>query len=186
MIYLKLFYEFFITGLLTFGGGLASIPFLQQMSGKTGWFTIEELMNIIAVSEATPGPVSVNMATYAGYITAGIPGGIIATIGMITPCAIIAMIVARLLSRFRDNEIVNSAFYGLRPASLGLIAAAGVAVLRLSMMNIGLWQETGAIYDLLNFKALALAAVLFVLAHNIKLHPIVFLAASAVVGILIF
>ena len=186
MIFLELFYEFFITGLFIFGGGLAAIPFLQQMAERTGWFTIQQLMDMIAVSEATPGPISVNMATYAGYTTAGVLGGIVATIGLIAPSVIITTIVARLLAKFKESELVNSAFYGLRPASLGLISAAGLIVLRLSLLNNELWEQTGVFMDLLDVKSLVLAAVLFILIFKLKkAHPIIFLAGSAVVGIII-
>jgi chromate transporter len=187
MILLHLFYEFFITGLFMFGGGLASIPFLEQMSIRTGWFTIEQLMDMLAISESTPGPISVNVATYAGYMTAGVPGGIIATLGLIAPSVIVASIAARLLDRFKGNPLVDSAFYGLRPASMGLIAAACLTVFRLSLLNIALWEQTGSILDLFDIKAVALAGVLLVLILIIKkAHPIIFLAGSAVVGILIF
>jgi len=185
MIFLHLFFEFFITGLFMFGGGLAAIPFLQQMAERTGWFTIEQLMDMIAISESTPGPVSVNMATYAGYMVAGVPGGIIATLGLLAPSMILASIAARLLARFRGNPLVESAFYGLRPASLALIAAAGLAVLRLSMLNTALWRETGLFLDLFDIRTVLLAALLLFLTNKFQSHPIVFLASSAVVGILV-
>jgi len=185
MILLRLFYEFFITGLFMFGGGLAAIPFLQQISEKTGWFTISQLMDMIAVSEATPGPIGVNMATYAGYMTAGVPGGIIATLGLIAPSIIVTLIVVRLLTRFKESSLVKSAFYGLRPASLGLIAAAGLTVLRLSLLRTELWEQTGTLTDLFDIRAIALAAVLFFLINRFKAHPVIFLAGSAIVGIFV-
>jgi chromate transporter len=124
------------------------------------------------------------MATYAGFMAAGAPGGIVATLGLLAPSMIIGIIVAKLLSRFRDSALVESAFYGLRPASLGLIAAAGLTVLRLSLLNTGLWEQTGIFLDLFDFKAVALAAILFILIKIFKTHPIFFLAGSAVVGII--
>jgi len=185
MIYLQLFYEFFITGLFIFGGGLAAIPFLQQMGESTGWFTSFELMDMIAVSEATPGPIGVNMATYVGYITAGIPGGIIATLGLVTPSIIIALIIAKLLVRFRENTYVKSAMYGLRPASLGLIAAAGITVFFLVIFGYEPRNMLDAYFLFVDYKALALAAVLFVATYYIKAHPVIFLAVSAFVGIFV-
>ena len=152
MLYLQLFWEFFKTGLFAIGGGMATIPFLYDMSDKTGWFTHSDLSNMIAVGESTPGPIGVNMATYVGYITGmneyGVPGAIlgavVATVGLISPSLIIILIIAYLLKNFRDNRLVNSAVYGLRPASTGLIAAAGMSVIfsnlfgiELSLMNIG-------------------------------------------------
>ncbi|MCF0121418.1 MAG: chromate transporter, partial [Oscillospiraceae bacterium] len=106
MIYLRLFYEFFKTGLLAFGGGMATVPFLFNMSDKTGWFSYGQLADMIAVSESTPGPIGVNMATYVGFTTGGLLGAVIATIGLITPEIIVILIIARIILKFRDNEYV--------------------------------------------------------------------------------
>ena len=187
MIYLELFYEFFITGLLIFGGGLAAIPFLQQMGENTGWFTTIELMDMIAIAEATPGPIGINMATYAGYATAGIPGGIIASVALLIPSVTIALIIARLLVRFRENKLVGYALYGLRPASLGLISAAGITVFSLVIFGEELRNMITLEAVFLDYRALILAGVLFI-ATNLykKAHPILCLAVSAVIGIFIF
>jgi len=186
IVYLQLFYEFFITGLFMFGGGLAAIPFLQQMGEKTGWFTTIELMDMIAVSEATPGPIGVNMATYAGFTVAGIPGGIIATVGLITPSIIITLIIARLLVRFKESTLVESALYGLRPASLGLISAAGITVFCLVIFGIELRNMSLSDLLLLDARALIFAAVLIIVTNKFKAHPIFYLAASAIIGIFLF
>ena len=184
MIFFQLFYEFFITGLFSFGGGLATIPFLQQMSERTAWFTLQELMDMVAVAEATPGPIGVNMATYAGFTTAGILGGVIAVLGILIPSVFLATVAVRILSKFKGNSIVESAFYGLRPASLGLIAFAGLSVLKLSLLN-GEFPGMGDIsLDLFNINALVLAGILFLLTNKFKAHPIIFLAASAVAGVI--
>ena len=186
MIYLQLFYEFFKVGLFSIGGGLATLPFLYDMSEKTGWFTQAQLADMIAVSESTPGAIGINMATYVGYVTTGILGGVIATIGLVAPSIIVILIIAKFLNSFGENRIVKSAFYGLRPTSVALIAASGISV----MMNVFLvpaFKETHLFSDLLDWKAVALAAVLVVLTRFVKqtkkLHPIVFIGASAVVGI---
>ena len=193
MIYLQLFWEFFKTGLFAVGGGMATIPFLYDLSDKTGWFTHTDLANMIAVGESTPGPIGVNMATYVGFVTgmqdAGIPtailGAVTATMGLITPCVIIILIVAAILKSFRNNKFVNSAFYGLRPASTGLIAAAGISVIMSTMVVIGgVTEHTFS----LNWKGLILATILWVLTNVVKKtkkwHPIVFIGISALVGIL--
>ena len=182
MILLRLFYEFFRTGLFLFGGGLAAIPFLQEISYRTGWFTMEQLMDMIAVSEAAPGPIGINMATYVGYTVAGIPGGVVASLGLIAPSLFIVTVVARVLDKFRDSSLVNSALYGLRPASLGLVAAAGITVLRLSLLPAG---PLGDAFLNVNLWGILLAAVMFVLINRVKAHPIVFLAGSAGVGVLL-
>ncbi len=199
MIYLRLFYEFFKTGLFAVGGGMATIPFLYNMADATGWFTRMDVDNMIAVGESTPGPIGVNMATYVGYLTGmsegGLPfallGAVVATLGLITPSIIIILIIASFLKSFRNNRYVESAFYGLRPASTGLIAAAGLSV---AMANL-FYMESAAISKwsdifnpaLVNWKAWALAAVLWVLTNKVKqtkkLHPIMFILAAAVVGV---
>ena len=199
MLYLRLFWEFFKTGLFAVGGGMATIPFLYNMADATGWFTRMDVDNMIAVGESTPGPIGVNMATYVGYLTGmsegGLPfallGAVVATLGLITPSIIVILIIASFLKSFRNNRYVESTFYGLRPASTGLIAAAGLSV---AMANL-FYMESAAISKwsdifnpaLVNWKAWALAAVLWVLTNRVKqtkkLHPIMFILAAAVVGI---
>ena len=187
MTLLWLFWEFFKTGLFAVGGGMATLPFLYDMSARTGWFTAAQLTDMIAVSESTPGPIGVNMATYVGYTTAGIPGSVIATLGLIAPSVIVILLIARVLQSFRSNRYVDAAFYGLRPCSIGLIAAAGLLVVKITLFDFELFRETGAVLDLLRLKALLLAAVLLVFTRCVKqtkkLHPIVFIACSALVGI---
>ncbi|MCI6646058.1 MAG: chromate transporter [Oscillospiraceae bacterium] len=186
LLYLRLFYEFFKTGLFAVGGGMATIPFLTDMSQRTGWFTAGQLADMIAVGESTPGPIGVNMATYVGFTTAGVPGAVIATVGLVTPSVIIILIVARFLQAFRQNRYVDAVFYGLRPCSVGLIAAAGMSVVILSLLNTELFAATGNVADLFRWKCLALAAVLLVCTRWVPkvkdLHPIVMILASAVVG----
>ena len=135
MIYLRLFWEFFKTGLFAVGGGLATLPFIYDMSDRMGWFTYQQIADMIAVSESTPGPIGVNTATYVGYITGGLPGAIVATLGLVTPAIIIILIIASCLKKFRENRFVDHAFYGLRPASAGLIAAAGFSVVMLALVR---------------------------------------------------
>lgn len=186
-LYLRLFWEFFKTGLFAVGGGMATLPFMYDISDKTGWFTHSMLADMVAVSESTPGPIGVNMATYVGFVTGGIPGAVVATVGLVTPSVILILLIARVLKAFRENQYVDAGFYGLRPCSIGLIAAAGVLVIKLALFNTELYASTGALLDLFNFKALILAAVLLVATRCIKklkgLHPIVFILASAVIGI---
>jgi len=189
MIYLLLFFEFFKTGLFSVGGGMATLPFLYDMSARhPEWFSAAQLADMIAVSESTPGPIGVNMATYVGFHTAGIPGALCATIGLIAPSVIVILLISRVLEQFRSNKYVDAAFYGLRPCSVGLIAAAGVLVVKIALFSFDKFAQSGAVSDLLNFKALALAAVLLVLTRAIKatkkLHPIFFIIGSAAVGVL--
>lgn len=186
MILLKLWWEFFKIGLFSVGGGMATLPFLYDMADRTGWFTYDQIADMLAVSESTPGPIGINMATYTGFTTAGIPGSIVATLGVITPGIIIVLLIIAVLERFRKNKYVEAAFYGIRPASTGLITAAGVLVAEIALFNV----DADSIAGFFDVKALILAAVLVVLTRWVKptkkLHPVVFIAASAVVGILLF
>ena len=191
MIYLQLFWEFFQTGLFAAGGGMATIPFLYNMSDKTGWFTQQDLANMIAVGESTPGPIGVNMATYVGYVTgmeegtlfSALLGAVTATLGLVLPSLIVILIVAAMLKRFKDSPLVQKAFYGLRPASTGLIAAAGFTVLKIALL-----KEGATFWATLDWVAIALFAVMVVLTQLKplkKIHPIAFIAAGALIGILL-
>ena len=187
MIFLRLFWEFFKTGLFAVGGGMATLPFLYDISTRTGWFTNAMLADMVAVSESTPGPIGVNMATYVGYTTAGIPGAVIATLGLITPSVIIILLIARALKAFKSNPLVEAGFYGLRPCSIGLIAAACYLVIKIALFHPEVYAETGRLADLFNVKAIALAAVLLVCTRYVKklkgLHPVFFILASGLVGV---
>ena len=188
MIFLRLFWEFFKTGLFSVGGGMATLPFLYRMSETQGWFTPAQLADMVAVSESTPGPIGVNMATYVGFTTAGIPGAVIATVGLVTPSVIVILLIAKVLAKFRSNRYVDAAFYALRPCSIGLIAAAGLLVVKIALFHVDAYRQSGILLDLFNFKALLLAAVLLVLTRFVKpvkkLHPVFFILASAIAGIL--
>ncbi len=187
MILLQLFWEFLKIGLFSVGGGMATLPFLYDLSDKMGWYTYAQLADMVAVSESTPGPVGINMATYVGYTVGGFGGAVLATLGVLVPGTVIVLIIAGMLAKFRGNKYVDAAFYGLRPASTGLIAAAGVSVIGVALLNTALYEETGRLLDLVSVKAVILAVVLWMLTNVVKptkkLHPVVFIAASAVVGI---
>ena len=176
MIYLRLFWEFFKTGLFALGGGMATVPFLFDIGARTGWFTASELANMIAISESTPGPIGVNMATYVGFRSAGVLGGIVATIGLATPSVIIILIVAKILSKFRNNPIVDTVFKYLRPAVIGLIMFALWQLVPLTFL--------GADRNILILPVLAFAVLLFCLLKFKKVHPIVWIGVGAVFGII--
>ena len=183
MILVRLFFEFFKVGLFAVGGGLATIPFLNDLSVKTGWFSQTDLANMIAISESTPGAMGVNMASYVGFSTYGPIGCIVATLGLITPSIIVILIVAQFLKKFQENKIVQSAFYGLRPASTGLIIAAGFEVVKISLLAIERFQLTEKITDLFQWKGIVFAVILYILIKKFDKHPIFYIAGSAVVGI---
>ena len=187
MIYLRLFWEFFKVGLFSIGGGLATLPFLYSLGAKTGWFGTADVANMLAISESTPGPIGVNMATYVGFDCGGVLGGVIATLGLVTPSVIVIVLIAMALQAFRTNRYVNAAFYTLRPASTGLIAAAGWSVFLLVLVNLDAYRASYQLADLIQWKNLILFAGIWVLTNLVKplkkLHPVVFLALAAVVGI---
>jgi chromate transporter len=181
MIFIRLFAEFFATGLFAVGGGAATIPLLRDMSLRTGWFTLNELADMVAVAESTPGPIGVNMASYAGYMTAGILGAVTATLGIVTPSVIVILIIARLLDRYRENRVTQSVFRGLRPASAALIASACFSLI---MTALETGRSGGSFISYSNITAICLAAALVAARRRIKAHPILFIAASAIAGII--
>lgn len=185
MIYLRLFFEFFKAGLFAIGGGLATLPFLYDMAEKTSWFTSSTVMDMIAISESTPGPIGINMATYAGFQTAGVLGSIVATTGLVFPSVVIIIFVYKIFEKFKESQMVKSIFYGLRPAVTGLIASAGIMAVGPSLVHI---PESGfrfaGLLAMIDWKAIVLFAALYFLIKKYKKHPVVYIAASAVVGIL--
>ena len=180
---LRLMYEFFKTGLFSVGGGLATLPFLYEMSDKTGWFSHADIADMIAISESTPGAIGINMSTYAGYKTAGVPGGILASLALAAPSVIIILIIAKFLKKFRENQHVEGAFYGLRPASIAMITAAGLNVAKIALINLQAFEESGNPADLFLPKAIILAVLIFIGQRKLKWSPVIFLAISAVVGV---
>lgn len=196
MILCKLFWEFCKTGLFAIGGGMATVPFLREIADKTGWFTAGQLADMIAVSESTPGPLGVNMATYVGYTVGlsqlgspwmGIVGAVTATLGLIFPSIVIVLCISFFLKRFRTSTLVDAALYGLRPASVALISAAGVEIVLFAMLRVDSIYQIGAAQ--LSWKSVALAAGVYAGTNLIpklkKLHPIWFILLSAVVGVLL-
>ena len=184
MILLRLFFEFCKVGLFSVGGGLATIPFLSELGLRTGWFSSGDLANMIAISESTPGPMGVNMATYVGFSTAGIPGGVVATLGLIFPSIVIILVISKFLQKFRRSKVVDAVFYGLRAASVALITAAMLQVVKIALFRA---DTTALLYQAFHWPAILLAAVIFVLSKYTplkKLHPICFIGLAAVAGIL--
>lgn len=176
MTLLTLAWEFFKTGLLATGGGLATLPFLQQMSvSHPEWFSLEMLADMVAVSESTPGPLGVNMATYVGYTVGGVAGALVATFALVLPSILVILIIAAFLKHYMNSPLVQRVFAALRPAVTGLIAAAGYAVIKLAV-----WQN-GA----LEWRSLALFVLVLAATQWKKLswlHPIVYIGIGAVAG----
>lgn len=168
MIYLKLFLEFFHIGLFSFGGGYATLPFLYHIADVQKWYTAKQLTDMIAVSSITPGPVGVNVATFAGFATSGVLGSIVATTAVVLPSYVLVIIVSKLLEKFKENRYVQSAIYGLKPAGCGLLAAVGV----------GMFAEN------LSFTGFLLFGVLLYISFKKKKDPLFYLGVSAVVGLI--
>lgn len=194
MIFLRLFYEFFKVGLFSVGGGLATLPFLRHLGEVTGWFSAADLANMVAVSESTPGAMGINMATYVGFTVggqSGLPGGnivcaVIATLGLVAPSILVILIIAKFLQKFRQSRVVDCVFSGLRPASTGLIAAAGLSVAQIALLTGAAWTGWNSLAAIINWKGVILAAAVFVCMQVKalkKLHPIVYIAAAAVIGV---
>ena len=166
MIYLTLFVRFFLTGLMAVGGGLATLPFLQEIGHDTGWFTSMDLANMIAVSESTPGPMGVNMATYVGYHVGSL---------------IVILIVVRVLDAFKESRLVQAIFRGLRPASMAMITAAGLSVAKVTLVN----PSAAGIGEFFCVPQILCFAVLFFAMKKWKLHPIAYICIAAVVGVVL-
>jgi chromate transporter len=181
MILLQLFIRFFFVGLFAVGGGLATLPFLYEMATETGWFTASDISNLVAISESTPGPMGVNMSTYVGFITSGPLGSVVGPLGLVTPSIIVIVIVSFFLSKFKESKTVQNVFYGLRPASTALIASAGLGILKLAF--VGSTFSTDIFTSRSFWISVVMAVVIYVAMKKFKLHPVVFIALSAVAGI---
>ncbi len=192
MIFLELYIRFFMVGLFSVGGGLATLPFLTSMGEATGWFTPMDISNMVAISESTPGPIGINMATYIGFQMGndmgfgfGILGSVVASIGEVTPAVLVIMIVSKMLMKFRDSKFVEYTFYGLRAASTGLIASALLGVAKIAFWSGETMAESGNFLMAIDYKSIILSAVIFFLVTKFKkLHPIVLIILAAVVGII--
>lgn len=177
MLNLTLFLEFFKIGLFAVGGGLVTIPFLYDLAYKTNWFNASLIPDMIAISESTPGPLGVNMATYTGFIVSGFLSGIIATLGLVSPAIIVILIVSKFLEKFKQNKTVKNIFYGLRAGVIGLIMAIGINILNESLVISNPFS--------IKIKETILFLIILVLMQKTKFHPILFILLSGLIGILL-
>lgn len=178
---LELIFAFFKIGLFAVGGGLATLPFIYQLSQDTGWYTSADIANMIAVSESTPGPIGVNMATFIGYLVAGLPGAVLVPLALVAPSIIICIAISKMLDKVKQSPLVQSIFETLRPASAGLILVAGF-----NMILTTYWADaptTIAGWLSPNWQLLTLSAVLLFLLKKYKLHPVVLILLAALAGI---
>jgi chromate transporter len=181
MTLLILYAEFFKIGLFAIGGGLATLPFLYNLAETYPWLGAGMIPDMLAVAQSSPGAIGVNLGIYTGFRSAGIVGGIVAALGLITPSIIIIVIVAGMLKAFKENKYVQAVFQGLRPAAAGLLCAACIPAL-----STALWKgEAASWYQHIRVPELALFTVLFLLIRKIKIHPVFYIAGAGVVGILL-
>lgn len=182
---LLLFFEFFKTGLFAVGGGLATVPFIRDMGAAYGWIGEKEIANIIAIAESTPGPIGVNAATYVGYLVGGIPGSVVATLGLVTPSVIIIVLVAKAIRKYADSYLVNSLFTSLRPAAIGLITAAGFSLL-LTALGIKAdflrFSFSADWYTLLKLGIYGVFVFFAFWKKTAKIHPLFFILAGGALG----
>lgn len=185
---LVLFCEFFKIGLFAVGGGLATLPFLYDLASRYPWMSVEQIPDMVAISESTPGPLGINMATYTGFQCAGVLGSIVATVGLVTPSIIIIIMVSKFLERFRKSALVENTFYGLRPAVVGLVGAAGFTVIAMALFSPDVaaqYHGIEAFLHLFRIKECILFLILFFVMKKKKIHPVIFVLGSAVIGIVL-
>lgn len=188
---IELFAIFFCIGLFTIGGGLVAITSMQQIVVGRGWITSERFFNMVAISESTPGPIGVNMATYIGCEFHGFLGGVVATLGEVLPSLICIILIAKFFTRFQERPLVKSVFACLRPVTAGVVLVVCAQIFSLSLLNlsavsdkagggfVGLAQLTG----LFRWKSLAFYAAALLALFKTKVHPIAIVLAGALFGI---
>ncbi len=180
-LWITIMIEFFKTGLFAVGGGLATIPFLQDMAIKYGWFDLETLSTMIAVSESTPGPIGINMATYVGYITLGGLGGVIATLSLVAPSIIVIIIIANMLDKFKENKSVQEIFNGIRPFVVGLIIAATLDLFLMTLFDL----DQLFTIQMFSWINIVLFSMILFVYKKYKVNPILVIAAGAVIGMVL-
>lgn len=189
MIYIKLFFIFFRIGLFSFGGGYAMIPLIQDELEIQGWMDTTEFHSLIAISEITPGSISVNSATLVGYHVGGIPGAAIATAGIVLPSLLLALLISKFMQRHERSELMQEAFLGMRPVICGLIVAAALFVAETSILKqpitLGLPKGFAQLPELINIKALVILGLTLLGVRRLKAHPILVLTCSALAGIIL-
>lgn len=170
MIYLTLVYEFFKIGLFSFGGGYATIPFLYNISEVYGWYTIKELTDMVAIASVTPGPVGINVATFAGLKTAGIFGSMAATVSEMLPSFFLVIIVSKILNKFNKSIFVKSLIETLKPISCALLLSVSIGLLKPQITDV---------------KAMILLAVLLLISWKSKKAPLFYMIISGCAGVFI-
>ncbi|QIB27683.1 chromate transporter [Caloranaerobacter azorensis] len=172
MIYIKLFISFLKIGVFSFGGGYAMLPLIQEeVITKNGWINLKEFIDILAISQMTPGPIAINSATFLGYKIGGILGAVVSTLAVITPSLVIILLIAHFLRKFKESKYVDWFFKGLRPIIIGLIASAAILVAKNTIIDI---------------KSLIITLAIFYLVTYKKLHPILCIVIAGGLGVIMY
>lgn len=185
MTLLQLMITFFYVGLFTIGGGLVAITLMYGPVVEGGLISSEQFYNMVAISESTPGPIGINMATYIGFELYGVLGAIATTVATVLPSLIIIILIAKFFSRFQEKPLVKAAFSGLRPATSGMVMVAMVQVFVIAILNVPLFEETGKLFQILDLPATLFYLVACLVLFKTKLSPIAVIAAGAIFGILV-
>lgn len=180
---LTLFAIFFYVGSISIGGGLVAISVMQQEIVGRGLISPERFFNMVAISESTPGPIGINMATYIGYEQFGVLGGVVTTIGTVLPSLIVILLIAKYFTRFQEKPLTQAAFYGLRAGTTGMIAVAAFQVIQIAILTFSSFKKSGNYLDLCNWPALALFSIVFIMNEKLQWHPFFFIIAGAIFGI---
>jgi len=184
MILFQLFWSFFIVGLFSFGGGYAALPLIQhQVLDVHNWLTPTEFMDVLTISQMTPGPIAINASTFVGTKIAGIAGAIVATVGCVTPSCIIVLILATLYYKYKGLSMVQGIIKGLRPAVVALIASAGLSILVTVLFNKEEFPITPSDF---NWIAAALFLASLFLLRKFKLNPIIVMLIAGVAGVVVY
>ncbi|WP_427337884.1 chromate transporter [Caloranaerobacter sp. DY30410] len=172
MVYIKLFISFLKIGAFSFGGGYAMLTLIQEeIITKNGWINLKEFVDVLAISQMTPGPIAINSATFLGYKIGGILGAVVSTLAVVTPSLVIILLIAHFLKKFKESKYVNWFFRGLRPVIIGLIASAAILVAKNTIIDV---------------KSLIITLAIFYLVTYKKLHPILCIVIAGGLGVILY
>ena len=186
MIYLQLFVQFFKIGLFAFGGAYATIPFLYDISDRFGWFSHQDILNMLAVSQTLPGPIGINIATFAGLKVAGVAGALVASFALVAPSLILVGLAFEFLKKFSDHPVVNAVLWGLRPAASAMIAYALVVIGRAALFDLPRFHTTGQLLDIFKINAFVILAILVLINTKTKIHPSLNVVIAGVLGFILY
>jgi len=187
LIYLKLFWSFFQIGLFSIGGGYAAMPIIQkQVVDLNKWLSMKEFVDIVTISQMTPGPIAINASTFVGMRISGVWGAIIATAGCVTPSLIIVLILAYVYYKYQDLWVISGALNGLRPAVVALIASAGLSILLMALFNGKVDSWLSIHLSQIDVVAVTLFTAGFVVLRKFKPNPIYVMLGSGIVGLICY